>query len=178
MGRRWRIDDGTAEGILAGTVDEHGVTGPFAEVVSLLRAARRASPVGEPVRREGTLAAMAAAATRSAAGAAAGSGPAVVPARVRLSGRAKLATGAAVGAMTLFGGLTAAAALSGSVSDAVHDATGVRLPLSAEQHQPAGPPTSTAGGTAGHGPAAGSTASCAKATPAGDKGGCRRANGA
>jgi hypothetical protein len=142
MGSKWRVDKATADRILAGTADEADVPEAYREVASLLGAARGPAPAGDPARRVRTLEAMASAVAAPA--------PDVRPARRRyVSGRTKLATGAAAGALTLFGGLTAAAALSGSVSDAVHDATGVRLPLSVEHNEPAGSPAPASAPTAG-----------------------------
>src|SRR5438105_1069076 len=175
MGRYRRVDRDMADRILAGAVDEDGVPADFAGVVPLLRAARRAQAVGDPARREATLTAMAAAASAQAS---LGAGPALAPRRPGWSRRLKLTAGAGLGAVTLFGGLTAAAALSGGVADAVHDGTGVRLPLSAEPHEPASPARGagsstdkgrTGPATSGSGGATGATA-CAGA--AGPKGAC------
>jgi len=149
-----------ADRILAGAAGEDGVPADFAGVVPLLRAARRAQAVGDPARREATLAAMAAAASEQAR---LGAGPALAPRRLGWSRRLRLATGAGLGAVTLFGGLTAAAALSGGVADAVHDGTGLRLPLSAEPHEPA-PPARGAGSSTDKGTTGRATSGSTRAT--------------
>jgi len=138
MGRNWRIDDRTADRVLAGTAGEDAVPEAYREVASLVRAARRPPTPGDPARAARTLAAMAAAVRE----------PVAVPVGTRArSLRLKLAVGATAGAVSLMGGLTAAAALSGSVADAVHDTTGVRLPLSAKHQGQAG----SSEGTGAHG---------------------------
>ena len=140
MGRMRGVDRGTADEVLAGTVDEAALPEAYRGVASLLRSARGSLPAGDPLRGEQTLAAMAVAVSRPESQGR--------PARRRPALRAtKLATATAAGVLSLFGGLTAAAALSGSVSDAVHDATGVRLPLSAEPHEPSGPTPAGTGAT-------------------------------
>src|SRR2546421_6811174 len=176
MGRHRRVDRDMADRILAGAADEDAVPADFAGVVPLLRSARRAQAVGDPARREATLAAMAAAASEQAR---LGAGPALAPRRLGWSRRLRLATGAGLGAVTLFGGLTAAAALSGGVADAVHDGTGLRLPLSAEPHEPASPArgagSSADKGTTGHA-TSGATGSAACARAAGQEGACPAVN--
>src|SRR2546430_14312011 len=102
MGPRWSADRGMADRTLAGALDEDGVRDDFAGVVPLLRAARRAEVVGDPARRDATLAAMAAAASSPDG---LGAGRALPHRWLGWSRRLRLATGAGLGAVTLFGGL-------------------------------------------------------------------------
>src|SRR5437899_33172 len=127
--RRRRLDQQTAEDLLTGHLDRADVPTGLEAVAVTVQAARRPFPAGDPARHTETLAAMAAAVQDGA------SVQPPTPPRSPLSVRSKLAVGAAAGSLALFGSLTTASALSGSVASTVHDVAGVKLPLTASTHR-------------------------------------------
>ena len=127
MTRADDLDADTAERMLRGAVAPDDAPNALAGTAALLQAARRPLTAADPAVEERTLAAMVAAIGSSA------------PTRTNnrrstMNVTTKLAAGAAVGVISLFGGLTAASALSGTVSSDVTHTTGVSLPFAATSH--------------------------------------------
>lgn len=127
MIRNSDLDADTTERMLRGAVAPDDAPTALAGTAALLQAARGPLAVADPAAEERTVAAMVAAIGSSA--------PArITNRRSTMNMTTKLAAGTAVGVISLFGGLTAASALSGSVSSDVTNTTGVSLPFAATTH--------------------------------------------
>jgi hypothetical protein len=127
------LDEATAERMLRGAVAPEDAPNSFAGAAALLQAARRPIRAADPAQEAQTLSAMVAAGSSSPA----------TNRRTRMRTTTKLAAGTAVGVITLFGGLTAASAMSGTVSSGVTSSTGVSLPFAATNHPDVDPSPST-----------------------------------